>query len=281
MIINGKFIRTLKWSYRRSTYFIRSLPDFIIIGAMKCGTTSLYSYLASHPQVLPASEKEVHYFDCDSYSLGMAWYKAHFPTLIRKYFQSKNRNNIIVGEASPYYLFFPKAHIRVEECIPNIKLIIMLRNPIDRAFSHYNHQKRKSREKLSFEQAIEVEFDRLDGEEKKILSEENYYSYNYWAYSYLARGRYVEQLERWFRLFPRINFHIIESEEFFKNTPNELNKVYDYLGIKYHILESYDKKNIGTYNKMHDATRKTLVDYFSAHNEKLFKLIDKRFNWDR
>lgn len=280
MAISEKFKRTLSWSYRRSTNFIRSFPDFIIIGAMKCGTTSLYSYLSLHPQVVPAYNKEVHYFDSESYASGSGWYKAHFPSVIKKNIESiKCGNNIITGEASPYYLYFPRAHTRIAESIPNVKLIIMFRNPIDRAFSHYHHQQRKGREKLSFEQAIEIELDRLDGEEKKILSEENYYSYNYWAYSYLARGRYAEQLERWFTLFPRINFHIMESDDFFKDTPKELNNVYEFLGIKHHVLDAYKKLNIGTYNKMSVTSRKMLAEYFAPHNEKLFKLINKRFNW--
>src|SRR5437879_9845243 len=125
--------------YRGTTNWIRLLPDFIIIGTQRGGTTSLYSYLASHPSVGPASTKEVHFFD-NKYTKGLAWYRAHFPSAIEKYYAEHiQKRKFITGESSPYYLFHPHVPKRVAKDVPHAKFIVLLRNPVDRAYSQYNH----------------------------------------------------------------------------------------------------------------------------------------------
>ena len=161
-----------------------------------------------------------------------------------------------------------------------VKLIVMLRNPVDRAFSHYYHQVRKGRETLSFEAAIEAEDERLRGEREKILQDENYYSYNFWAYSYLARGIYVDQLEAWMKYFSKEQFLILRSEDFFSNPEKEFNKALVFLDIPKHKLQTYSKVNAGSYDKMSVETRKKLMDFFRPYNERLYNLVGQDFEWD-
>ena len=115
---------------------MRLMPDFIIIGAARCGTTNLYRNLTQHPYIVPAFRKEVHFFDHTSnFKNGVAWYRAHFPLLLYKHYKQVRKQDIVTGEASPYYIFHPHAPKRAFEIVPQVKLIVMLRNPVDRAYS--------------------------------------------------------------------------------------------------------------------------------------------------
>lgn len=135
------------------------LPDFIIIGTQRAGTTSLYEYLVQHPQVLPAENIEVHFFD-HHYAKGVDWYKGHFPSKLEKFVASmRSFGKTLAGEASPYYLFYEKAAERMHEILPNVKLIVLLRNPIDRAYSQYSLSQHYRYENLSFEETIGKKFD--------------------------------------------------------------------------------------------------------------------------
>ena len=155
-------------AFRVSTNPLRMMPDFIIIGTQKGGTTSLYRYLIEHPCVAPIYIKEPHFFDIYFYK-GLQWYRAHFPTAVEKYYARHiQKHDLITGEASPYYLFHPQAARRVAKTLPKARLIVLLRNPIDRAYSQYQHQTRQDGvEPLTFEEALECEEKRLAGEEEK------------------------------------------------------------------------------------------------------------------
>src|SRR5215208_8528317 len=135
-------LRNAIWTYGKATAKLRPLPDFLILGAQKAGTTALYAYLRWHPQITGPSFKEVSFFD-RHYARGERWYRAHLPM----------RRSSIVGEASPSYLFHPLAPERVAQMLPNARLVALLRNPVDRAFSHYQHEVALGREPLSFEAA--------------------------------------------------------------------------------------------------------------------------------
>mgnify|MGYP006439820863 CR=1 FL=1 len=140
----------------------RVLPNFIIVGAQKAGTTSLFRYLTSHPQIkAPFKTKEIHFFDGgleseDNYKKGLKWYKSHFPLKSKMY-------NKLTYEASPLYLFHPCAPKRIKKDIPDVKIIILLRNPVERSISHYFHELRKGRERLTVDEAFRKEEDRLKG----------------------------------------------------------------------------------------------------------------------
>ena len=154
---------------RATTYPLRLLPDFLIIGTQRGGTTSLYNYLVEHPGIGAASIKEVHFFDTPHFKQGLAWYRGHFPSAFQRYYVERSlKHGFVTGEASPYYLFHPHAPKRVAGLMPQMKLIVMLRNPVDRAYSHYHHEVAGGHEKLAtFEEAIACEDERLAGEARE------------------------------------------------------------------------------------------------------------------
>src|ERR1700730_9070734 len=162
--------------YRGITNPIRLLPDFLIIGTQRGGTTSLFHYLEAHPCVRPAVNKDLHFFD-RKYNKGLAWYRGHFPTRVERYYAQKIRGRaFLTGEASPSYLFHPHTPGRVAQAVPHVKLIVLLRNPVTRAYSQYHHAVELGHETLSFEDAIRGEEERTSGEQRKMLQDAHYYS---------------------------------------------------------------------------------------------------------
>ena len=144
--------------FRRVTANLRDLPDFAIIGAQKAGTTSLYNFITKHPAIAPASIKEVEYFSM-RYSLGESWYRSNFPMdLSRRRLAKKINQEIITGEASPYYLFHPTAPNRMKDLLPDAKLIVILRNPVDRAYSHYHHAIRRRMHSIRTKDSDKITF---------------------------------------------------------------------------------------------------------------------------
>jgi len=251
----------------------RTKPDFLIIGAQKAGTTSLYRYLISNPRVLPAKDKQLHYFDFN-FDKPVEWYEAKFP-------DKEGRHGVVTGEATPYYLFHPDAAARAAHLFPDCKLIALLRDPVDRACSHYFHELKNGTEPLSFEEALAAEEERLRGEEEKIMRAVNLYSFNHVKYSYLARGRYAEQVEKWLARFPRERFLFVQSERLFTNPEAVMDRVFEFLGVppygpidfKVHNKNPIAKKEIA------EDTKARLRAYFEPYNRKLFDMIGEEFDW--
>ena len=260
------------------TGHLRLLPNFVIIGAQRCGTTSLYNYLVKHPCVAPAFQKEVHFFD-NQFSKGVDWYRAHFP-LYKDRAEKTCKKSFVTGETSPYYIFHPHVPKRILETLPRVKLIALLRNPVDRAYSHYHQSVRRGIETLSFNDAIEREGERLHGEIRKILEDEKYHNVNHQRYSYLSRGIYVDQLKIWMRLFPKEQILILKSEDLFNDPPRIFKRVLEFLNLPNWELKEYKKYNLGYYPKMNANTRKRLIDYFEPHNQRLYEFLAVNFGWE-
>ena len=269
----------------KATRFISSpmrvLPNFIIIGAQRSGTTYLYNLLKFHPSVLPAFRKEVHFFD-KNYHRGLAWYKAHFPTIIEKIINnSTNSCRTITGEASPYYLFHPHTPERIRDLLPEVKLIALLRNPTDRAFSHYHFAVEKQAESRPFLQAIKEEKEMLKKETDKVMNDPHHLSFLHQMHSYLTRGLYAEQLRAWYRLFTKQKIHIILSEDLFEDPQSVFNNLYKFLSIsQIDITLSQEKVNKVNYDKMDAVTRKLLTKFYRPFNRDLEKLTGISINWD-
>lgn len=253
----------------------RTLPDFIIIGAQKAGTTSLYRYLEQHPQVFGSSKKEVHYFD-HFYSNGELWYRSHFPLAA-----SIRKNGGVTGEASPFYLFHPKCAQRIHERLPAVKLIAVLRNPIDRAISHYFMQVRKGHEKLRIGEAMHQEERRLAQELERLEVEPHHSSFSLGHYSYKSRGMYVDQLARYSALFPRDQLLVLKAEDLFTDTGASLREVYGFLGIDHEYLPKYlHPRNVGGYDKnVPTDVYEYLREFFQPYNERLYAYLGRRFDW--
>ena len=275
----NKVIQGLFYS-RKVTAKNRTLPDYLLIGATRSGTTSLWTYLSKHPNILSAFKKEIHFFDFN-FSKGVPWYKAHFPLKITKNFSEKIRQNkIITGDATPYYIYHPHAPTRIFDTVPDVKLVALLRNPIDRAYSHYSRNVRRNVESLSFEEAIQKEEERLNGEYEKSLGDEMYYSRNLHAFSYLSQGRYYEQLTKWYEIFPKDQFLILKSENFYENTESIYYELLDFLDIPRFTLNKFEVYNFEKYHEMKDDTREHLRKYFKPYNNKLKTELGIDISWE-
>ncbi len=245
-----------------------SAPNFIIIGQPKCGTSSLYSYLTQHPQILPAIEKEIRFWSFKpNFEKGLDWYLAHFPAIA-------SEQGLITGEATPGYLDSQPAADSLLQEFPHMKLIVVLRNPIDRALSHYYMCTRQSRDKRSLEKAI------LSGVE--VRHKKSYLNLfnNFKTSSYLKRSQYIESLSRWMKLFPKQQFLIIKSEDFFAEPGTTVNQVFQFLGVEPYQLQAYANKTKNSYPPISQSMRQTLNDYFRPFNQQLEEYLDRKFDWD-
>jgi Sulfotransferase domain len=247
-------------------------PDFLIVGVQKGGTTSLYNYLIQHPQVAPAAQKEIHYFDLN-FDKSPEWYCSQFPQL-------ENGECLLTGEASPYYIFHPHVPGRIYDLFPKSKIIALLRNPVERAISQYYYYIKIGYESLSLEEAIAREPERLKGEIEKLLANPNYYSYEHQHHTYLRRGIYADQLPAWMKLFPKEQILILKSEDLYANSCETVNIVLEFLNLPPHQLEAYGKHNSTEYPPVSEAVYQELKDYFRSHNQRLAELCDRDFGWD-
>ena len=171
----------------------------------------------------------------------------------------------------------------MKNLLPDVKLIVILRNPVDRAYSDYHHSIRHENDTLSFEKAIELEEERCAEERERVFKYPDSSSppVNYYAYSYLAKGLYADQLERWFKHYDRRQFLILATEDFRKNPQQILDQIFNFLGLPSFKMENLRNHNVGNYKEMNTDTRKFLIEYFRPHNEKLYRLLQRRFDWDK
>jgi len=242
-------------------------PDFLIIGAQRAGTTSLFEDLRQHPAICLPAKKELHFFDVQL-RRGAEWYFHQFPPASCAVPSGRS----LTGEATPYYLFHPKAAERCFALVPDVRLIILLRNPVDRAHSHYEHAVSTGRESLSFEDALQAEEERLRDSLAILEADANSVSRSHRLYSYASRGIYVDQLARWTRLFPPERMLLLCSEELFQDPEKQHAKLYRFLGIP-PMMPSFSRLNRGSYPKMSSDTRRRLIQFFEPHNARLYELL--------
>ena len=269
------YYQFLKRNYSGITAKSRVLPNFLIIGAVRCGTTSLYYDICQHPSVEKAAYDEIGFFD-DNYHLGEDWYRSLFPTKKKMEKTEQNTGYAITGEDTPFYIWNNDVIKRVAEMLPNIKLISILRNPVDRAYSNYHLGIREGTEKRSFDEAVKVDMDYINSQkEKKVkLNRVDYKK------SYIAKGIYSDQLKEWYEVFNKKQLCVLSTENF-SNNPNEtLAKVFEFLEIPNFSIKSFEKQKISDYPKMNDETRKEISKFFSEYNEKLYQMINTKFDWD-
>lgn len=266
-------LRRLRADYLELTGPLRGLPSALLIGAQKSGTTSLFHYLLEHPDVLPSFGKEIHYFDLH-YARGVRWYRGRFP------FRHQLRRGALTFDATPYYLAHPLAPQRAAQLLPNTKLIAVLRNPVDRAFSHYQHEVRAGRETLSFAEAIEKESERLAGEEERLRADPGYYSFNHHHFSYTRRGLYVEQFRQWLQHFARSQLLVLQSERLFRDPAAATAAVQEFLGLRPFRAHSHKVFLQGKYDReMPPEVRKRLATYFEPYNRELYQWLGEEFDW--
>ena len=242
-------------------------PDFIIAGASKSGTSSIYYYLSRHPQVLLSHKKEIDFYQ-QNYQRGIDWYLAHFPTIT-------DRADFLTGEASPNYLRFPQVAQRIKATFPQTKIIILLRNPADRAISWHYHKLNTGLTKDDLATAIATEVDRL-----ATVSEVEITNTGFYDPDNIISSLYIYKIKPWIELLGREQFLILKSEAFYLNPLEVMKQVFKFLGLPNSTLEHYPKVNAGSYNQVDPSLRKTLSEYFAPYNRQLEEYLNMEFNWE-
>jgi hypothetical protein len=242
----------------------------------------LFRALRAHPQLVrPLFHKGVNYFDLNYYR-GAAWYRSHFPVAeIARRKVARYGGAPVAFEASGYYLYHPFALQRLANDLPGIKLVAMVRNPVERAYSAYKHESARGFEKESFEKALELEDERLAGEIERIRDDPAYESLEHRHHSYRHRGQYAEQFERAFALFPAERIHIIDSGAFFRQPAEEYRQLLEFLGLRDFELTGFAQHNARSGAPMEPRTRQMLEEHYAPHDERLAKLLDRPLSWCR
>jgi hypothetical protein len=256
-----KVLNFPEFAWREATAGSRFLPHFVIIGAQRAGTSSLYRWLCSQPSVEPALSKEVQFFDVN-YDKGERWYKAHFPVA---------RAGVVTGEASPYMLFHPLAPSRAVRDLPDeTKFIILLREPVSRLISQYWHEKNAGFETETFERAIALEPDRLRGTDDIVRRGERSFTHRH--HSYVARSEYAGQLQRWTDAVLPGRLLVLESEKLFRE-PSVTESLLDWLGLPAN-REPFPAVNAAVRTAdLDEQLVSDLRDHFDEKNEELFELL--------
>jgi tetratricopeptide (TPR) repeat protein len=239
-------------------------PNFVIIGSQRCGTTSLYTYLAQHPQILTPIKKEMDFFSWH-FDRGIDWYLAHFPPM-------PEGEQFLTGEASPSYCDSLEAPERLYNAFPEAKLVVLLRNPVDRAISQFYRLTDLNWEVRSFDRAISDEIARLAQNPAYIIGEE--------PGNYLARGRYIEFIKNWLDFFPKEQLLILQSEDFYAGAATTVKQVLEFLDLPEYQLPEYQNANPGYYQPISDSVRDRLSDYFRPYNQELEDYLRRKFDWE-
>jgi hypothetical protein len=221
----------------------------------------------------------VHYYDT-RYARGLSWYRSHFPVQVGgRHLARPGLKPAIAGDASPYYLFHPLAAERLARDFPDVRIIVFLRDPVERAYSHFKERTHHGGETLSFEDALDAEEGRLRGEAERIVAEPGYLSAEHENHSYLAQGRYLDMLPRWFGLFPREQFHIAASEDFYADPERHVNDVWKFLGLVPGQLRSRVRHNYLPAPGIRPETRYRLQEGLAEHNRGLGELLGRSLPW--
>ena len=259
----------------------RALPGVLVIGAQRCGTSSLYKYLGRHPAVLAPLRKETEYLS-RFHVQGIEWYRAQFPTQAHLDWVSwRRRCQALTFEATPDYLWHPLAAERAAQLLPGARIVVLLRDPVERALSHHQHMTRLGFETLPFEAALDAEEGRLAGERERILADGAYPGRSYLRFSYASRGRYLEQLLAWTDRYPSERLLVLRSEDLYADPAATWVQLVEFLGLPPWDLRRFrnHSRSPGPSPPMAAGTRRRLEAYFAPHNERLSAHLGRDFAW--
>jgi tetratricopeptide (TPR) repeat protein len=244
-------------------------PDFLIIGATKCGTTSLYEYMKGHPQMLPAIVKETDYYQFPE--RGREWYLAHFPRI------PDARARFVTGEASTCYLTLTTGKDLVFADYPQARLIALVRDPIDKVVSHFHHDRQVGFEHRTLEAAITQELDFLEALDRPWEIGADYWNTQR---GYVWSSMYAHFLEDWLTVFPKGQLLVLPSEDLYEKPAETMATVYRHVGLPDHPLARYDVHYKGDYEKgLAPRIRERLARFFAPHNARLEEMIGRRLRW--
>lgn len=272
--------RLLVHGLGRASAPVRVLPNVLIAGGQRCGTTSMYRALAQHPGAhKPILHKGVHYFDT-AYDRGEGWYRSHFPlrTTVAKLRKDVGAEPVVF-ESSPYYGFHPLAGERIAKDLPGVRLLVLIRDPVERAYSAHAHELARGYETEPFEAALELETSRVAGEEQRLRDEPHYISHAHQHQAYVGRGQYADLLSRLASLVGRDRLHVVDSHEFFVHPEATFAAVLDFLGLPAAPGIRFEQHNARPRSAMPHALRTRLEQHFEPYDEQLAGWLGKPPSW--
>ena len=257
-------------------------PAFLICGAQRCGTTSMYQALRRHPDVLrPVLRKGVHYFDVAP-ERSVNWYRAHFPFTAQAALRSRRTGRATVTfESSPYYLFHPLAAARIARTLPDVTVLILLRDPVERAYSAHAHELARGFETEPFERALELEDERVGGEEEKLIADPAYLSPAHQHQAYVRRGFYFDQVRRMVDAVGRDRVHVVDADDFFLDPEPVWDAVVDFLGLAPQAGREFRRHNARPRSPMPAQLRARLTERFTESDERLEQWWGRVPSWRR
>jgi hypothetical protein len=270
--------------YALATVGRRTHPDFLVIGAKRGGTTSMFNYLMMHPGILglfpqSRSRKSSDYF-FKNLTQGEDWYRSHFHT--RGYRERLARRlgyAPVTGEASPYYVWDPRIASAARQVNPDLKAILMLRDPVKRAWSHYQERVANGVEPLSFGDALDAEERRISGELDRMMADPTYYSEAHDWYTYRARGVYLPQIENWCSVFPRDQLLVLPSEDLYADVQGTFDVICEFLGVPSVELPTTRTFGAGKRDPMPEEPRRALTAFYAEHNARLADYLGRELRW--
>lgn len=279
-ILAERALKTTSRNVNQLTARWRMSPTLIIAGAQRCGTTSMYKTLSQHPAIFPAVlHKGAHYFDT-GYQHRRDWYLAHFPlraTAARV--QKIIGVQPITGESSPYYLYHPLAAGRIAADLPDARVLVLVRDPVERAYSAHTHETARLYETEPFERALDLEPERIAGEEERLIADPSYRSFEHQHHSYLARGRYAEQLDRLAAAVGRDRVHVVDSGRFFDEPEVVYDDIIEFLQLPAWRRPEFNQHNARPRMDMSPQLRTKLEEYFRPYDEKLIDWLGHAPSW--
>lgn len=271
-------------AFGMATAASRALPDFLVVGTKRGGTTSLWNWLVAHPNVIGMfpevrGRKSTDFFfaDCPH---SLRWYRSHFPTAQRRAeVERETGGRAVSGEASPLYMWDPRLCDRIHETLPDVKILMSLRDPVERAYSHFQERTKEGIETLGFEEALAAEPERLAGELERMQADPGYHSTSWDWFSYRSRGVYEPQVRRWLEVFGPDRVHVQRSEDMYEDPQTSMDAVCDFLGVPRYGYPEFKRHNFIPKSAMGDGVRADLTAFYAPHNAALETLLGRTFGW--
>lgn len=263
---------------------LRADPDYLLIGTKRGGTTSLARWLLDHPDVrglYPAAErrKGAYFFDIN-YHRGHGWYRSHFPVrAIHEFRGRRRRRHQLIGDATPYYLHHPHAADRAGRHVPNAKIIVLVRHPVDRAVGHWAERTRNGVETLDFGEALRAEAARLTGEEQRMIDDPTYVSFAHQHFSYVDQGRYARGLKRWRHAFPPEQILVLRSEDLYADPATVYRQVLDFLELEAHEPAEFEAWNSKPKETISDEDRRFIEAALGPDVAELEAMLGRTMDW--
>ena len=276
-----KAIRKTTRAVGRATAGVRMVPDLIIAGAQRCGTTTLYRLLVEHPSIVrPLFHKGIGYFDV-GYDHPWSWYHGHFPVTAVAAARTRRVGRPMTFDSSGYYMFHPLVADRIAKHLPDVKVVTLVRDPVERAYSAYKHELARGFETEDFETALALEPERLAGEVERMQADPSYQSFHHRHHAYVGRGRYAEQIIRLQQALSPEQVLVIDANQFFDQPVEQFARLQEWLGLPVHNPLKVDQANARPSAPMPDSLRSMLLDGFESSDAELAKLLGATPSWRR